>query len=225
MEEKRLLLEIDFSTASPLLIELLLDEASEPAVFEEIAKENMNRPEILGLLMENPDTPNEVRQQIADFLHLPVKPKAEVAVIRKTTEERSQTILQRVQKLSVSERIQLALKGGKEVRTILLRDPNKEVSLNVLANPKLTETEIELVAKSRSMPDEALRKISKKKEWMKNYNVVLALVTNPKTPAGISLPLVSELKTKDLALLGKNKNVSEGIRSTAKKIFRARQAH
>jgi len=225
MEEKRLLLEIDFSTASPLLIELLLDEASEPAVFEEIAKVNMNRPEILGLLMENPDTPNEVRQQIADILSLPVKPKAEVAVIRKTPEERSQTILQRVQKLSVSERIQLALKGGKEVRTILLRDPNKEVSLNVLENPKLTETEIELVAKSRSMPDEALRKISKKKEWMKNYNVVLALVTNPKTPAGISLPLVSELKTKDLALLGKNKNVSEGIRSTAKKIYRARQAH
>jgi len=225
MEENRRLLGIDFSTASPLLVELLIDEASEPAVFEEIAKANMNRPEILGLLMENPDTPNEVRQQIADLLHLPVKPKAEVAVIRKTTEERSQTILQRVQKLSVSERIQLALKGGKEVRTILLRDPNKEVSLNVLENPKLTETEIELVAKSRSMPDEALRKISKKKEWMKNYNVMLALVTNPKTPAGISLPLVSELKTKDLALLGKNKNVSEGIRSTAKKIYRARQAH
>jgi len=225
MEENTRLLGIDFSTASPLLVELLLDEASEPAVFEEIAKENMNRPEILGLLMENPDTPNEVRQQIADFLHLPVKPKAEVAVIRKTTEERSQTILQRVQKLSVSERIQLALKGGKEVRTILLRDPNKEVSLNVLENPKLTETEIELVAKSRSMPDEALRKISKKKAWMKNYNVIHALVTNPKTPPAISLHLVSELKTKDLGLLGKNKNVSEGIRSTAKKIFRARQAH
>lgn len=225
MEENTRLLGIDFSTASPLLVELLLDDASEPVLFEEIAKANMNRPEILGLLMENPDTPNEVRQQIADILNLPVIPKTEVATIRKTSEERSQTILQRVQKLSVSERIQLALKGGKEVRTILLRDPNKEVSLNVLENPKLTETEIELVAKSRSMPDEALRKISKKKAWMKNYNVIHALVTNPKTPPAISLHLVSELKTKDLGLLGKNKNVSEGIRSTAKKIFRARQAH
>ena len=225
MEENTRLLGIDFSTASPLLVELLLDDASEPVLFEEIAKANMNRQEILGLLMENPDTPNEVRQQIADILNLPVILKTEVATIRKTSEERSQTILQRVQKLSVSERIQLALKGGKEVRTILLRDPNKEVSLNVLENPKLTETEIELVAKSRSMPDEALRKISKKKAWMKNYNVIHALVTNPKTPPAISLHLVSELKTKDLGLLGKNKNVSEGIRSTAKKIFRARQAH
>jgi hypothetical protein len=225
MEENRRLLGIDFSTASALLVELLLDDASEPILFEEIAKANMSRPEILGLLMKNPDTPDEVKQQIADILSLPVTPKTEVAAIRRNPEERPQTILQRVQKLSVSERIQLALKGGKEVRTILLRDPNKEVSLTVLENPKLTETEIELVAKSRSMPDEALRKISKKKEWMKNYNVIHALVTNPKTPPAISLHLVSELKTKDLALLGKNKNVSEGVRSTAKKIFKARQAH
>jgi hypothetical protein len=224
MEENRRLLGIDFSTASPLLLELLLDDASEPVLFEEIAKANMNRPEILGLLMENPDTPKEVRQQIADILSLPVTAKTEVA-IRKKAEERSQTILQRIQKLSVSERIQIALRGGKEIRTILLRDPNKEVSLTVLENPKLTETEIELVAKSRSMPEEALRKISKKKEWMKNYNVIHALVTNPKTPPAISLHLVSELKTKDLGLLGKNKNVPEGIRSTAKKIFKARQAH
>lgn len=225
MEEKRILLGIDYSTASPLLVELILEEASEPALFEEIALSNLRRPEILNILIENPDTPDEVRQKIADILHVPVKPKTDVAVARKTSEERSQTMLQRIQRLSVSEKIQLALKGGKEIRTILLRDPNKEVSLTVLDNPKLTETEVELVAKSRSAQDEALRKISKKKEWMKNYSIIHAMVTNPKTPAGISLPLVSELKTRDLALLGKNKNVTEGIRSTAKKLLKARQAH
>jgi hypothetical protein len=223
--EKRLLLDIDYSKASPVLIELILEEASEPALFEEIAQANMQRPEILHILMHHPGTPHEVREPIAGILRLPVKPKTEIAEVRKTPEERSQTILQRIQRLSVSERIQLAFKGGKEIRTILLRDPNKEVSLTVLDNPKLTDTEVELVAKSRSIPDEALRKIAKKKEWMKNYHIIMALVTNPKTPAGISIPLVSDIKTKDLALLGKNKNVSEGVRSIAKKIFRARQAH
>jgi hypothetical protein len=225
MEENRLMLGIDFSTASPLLVELILEEASEPGLFEEIAQANLQRPEILTLLIENPGTPDEVRKKISDFLHLPIKQKSETAVVRKTPEEKSQTILQRVQRLSVSERIQLALKGGKEIRTILLRDPNKEVSLTVLGNPKLTETEVELIAKSRSAPDEALRTISKKKEWMKSYSIVQALVTNPKTPSGIALPLVSELKTRDLALTAKNKNVSEGIRSTAKKLLKARQAH
>ncbi len=58
---------------------------------------------------------------------------------------------------------------------------------------------------------------------MKNYNIILALVTNPKTPAGIAVGLVSELKTRDLALLEKNKNVSEGVRVTAKRLLRARK--
>jgi hypothetical protein len=105
-----------------------------------------------------------------------------------------------------------------------MRDPNKEVRLSP-SNPKLTDTEVELIARSRSIPDEALRTITKKREWMKNYNVMLALLTNPKLPVGIALRLVSELKTKDLALLEKNKNVSEGLRGAAKKILRARKAH
>lgn len=115
--------------------------------------------------------------------------------------------------------------GGKEVRAILLRDPNKEVSLTVLENPKITETEIENIAKSRSISDEALRKITKKRKWMKNYNIILSLVTNPKTAANIAVNLVSELRTRDLALLEKNKNVPEGVRITAKKLLKARKAH
>lgn len=225
MTEDRFLIGFELSAASKETIELLLEDPFDPSIFEEVAKANLNRPEILALLLENPDTPDEVMQYVSSALRVPVKPKSEIAKSHKPPEVRSQGILQRIQKLNVAEKIHLALKGGKEIRTILLRDPNKEVSLTVLANPKLTETEVELIAKSRSVPDEALRKITKKKEWMRNYSIVFALVTNPKTPVGIAVPLVSELKTKDLALLEKNKNVSEGIRATAKKIVRARRPH
>ncbi len=225
MEEGKLLIGVDLATASPLLIELLIDDAPDPAVFAEIAKANMNRPEILTLLSQHADTPDEVRQMISQTLQVPVQKKSETIKIEKTTEEKSQTILQRIQKLTISERILLALRGGKEVRSILLRDPNKEISLTVLENPKITETEIENIAKSRSISEEALRKITKKREWMKNYNIIQALVTNPKTPAGVAVNLVSELRTKDLVMLEKNKNVSEGVRITAKKLLKARKAH
>jgi len=225
VEENKVLIGLDLSTASPLAIELLIEDAVDPLLYREIADANMNRPDILRLLVENPDIPDEVRQQAAQILNVPVKQKTEIVRVRKSPEERAQTILQRIQKLSVSERIQLALKGGKEIRTILLRDNNKEVSLTVLDNPKLTETEIELIARSRSISDEALRKITKKREWMKTYGVIYALATNPKTPPGIAVHLVNELKTKDLGLLEKNKNVSEGVRATAKKLLRARKAH
>ena len=225
MEEDRILIGIDFSNASKEVIELLIEDASETSIFEEIAKANMNRPEILTLLLENPDIPDEVRQQVAGALQVPVKARSEIVKVKKSPEVRTQTILQKIQKLSVSNKIHLALRGGKEIRSILLRDPSKEVVLTVLENPKLTDTEIELISKSRSIPDEVLRKITKKREWMKNYNVILGLVTNPKTPPGISVALVNELKTRDLAILEKNKNVIEGVRATAKKILRARKAH
>jgi hypothetical protein len=225
MEEDRILIGIDFSNASKEVIELLIEDVSETSIFEEIAKANMNRPEILALLLENPDIPDEVRQQVAGALQVPVKARSEIVKVKKSPEVRTQTILQKIQKLSVSNKIHLALRGGKEIRSILLRDPSKEVVLTVLENPKLTETEIELISKSRSIPDEVLRKITKKRGWMKNYNVILGLVTNPKTPPGISVVLVNELKTRDLAILEKNKNVIEGVRATAKKILRARKSH
>lgn len=222
MNEEKILIDIDLSIASKDLIELLIEEATDPTIYKQIIEANAKRPEILRILLDNPSTPEEIRAYIAQVLKSP----SETKVILKTygnDEERKKTLLQKIQKLSVSEKLLLALRGGKEVRSILLRDPNKEIALNVLENPKITETEIETIARSRSISDEALRKISKKREWMKNYNIILALVTNPKTPAGLAVSLVSELKTKDLVLLEKNKNVSEGVRITAKKLLKARK--
>jgi len=223
MDEEKILIGIDLSTASEVLVELIIEDAVDASVFEEIARANVNRPEILRLLLDSPDTPDEARALVSGMLSTPAKPKSEIVRAQKTPEARTHGILQRIQKLNVSEKIQLALRGGKEIRTILMRDPNKEVCLTVLENPKLTDTEVELIARSRSIPDEALRKITKKREWMKNYNIMLALLTNPKLPTGIALPLVSELKTRDLAMLEKNRNVSEGLRGTAKKLLRARK--
>ena len=128
---------------------------------------NTNRPDILKFLAESPDTPEDIKHKLSQYLPVTAKPKPEVTKAKKPPEERAQSILQRLQKLTVSERILLALRGNKEVRTILLRDTNKEVVMTVLDNPKITETEIEILAKSRSVSDDVLRKITKKREWMK----------------------------------------------------------
>ena len=223
MDEKRVLLEIDLSTASPLLIELLIEDAADASIFEEIVKANADRQEILQLLLDSIHTPDDVKDKLARTVRVPAK-RDEKPKVRQQ-EERELTILQRVQKLSISEKILIALRGGREIRNILFRDPNKEVALTVLENPKITETEVELIARSRSISDEALRKITKKREWMKNYSIKSALVTNPKTPTSLAIQLVSDMKTKDLVLLQKNKNVAEGVRVTAKRLLRARKGY
>jgi hypothetical protein len=222
MEEQKLL-GIDFSTASQELIEVIIEESEDPSVFTEIAKANMKRPEILKLLLESPDVSEEARNLISDTLQVPVAFRAEVPKVRKTPEMRSLTLLQRIQRLSFGEKRLLALRGGKEVRSILIKDPNKEIILAVLDNPKITETEIEIITKSRSAPEEVLRKIIKKREWMKNYVIVLSVVSNPKTPAGNAVPLLSELKTKDLSILAKSKNISEAVRTASKRLLQARK--
>jgi hypothetical protein len=222
MEEQKLL-GIDFSTASQELIEVIIEESEDPSVFTEIAKANMKRPEILKLLLESPDVPEEARNLIGVALQIPVASRAEVPKIRKTPEMRSLTLLQRIQRLSFGEKRLLALRGGKEVRSILIKDPNKEIVLAVLDNPKITETEIEIITKSRSAPEEVLRKIIRKREWMKNYVIVLSVVSNPKTPAGNAVSLLSELKTKDLSILAKSKNISEAVRAASKRLLQARK--
>jgi hypothetical protein len=222
LEEQRLL-ELDFSSAPKEVIELLIEDASDSSIFEDIVKANFKRPEILKLVLDCPDTPLSVREQIAEVLKTPVRNFQKIEKSPRKPETRAQTIYQKIQSLSFSEKRLLALRGGREVRSVLLKDPNKEISLTVLENPKITETEVELIAKSRSSPDEAIRKIIRKREWMKNYSIVLALVSNPKTPPGVGIPLLSGLKTKDLISLEKNKNVSEAIRSSARALLRGRK--
>lgn len=221
MEDNRLQIGLDLANASAEVIEVLLEDSSEPDVFSEVAHANTARPEILKILLENPDTPEEVRHFVSGVMQLPTAPgkKGDGTA----PEKRVESLVQRLQRLSVSARIQLALKGGREIRGILVRDSNKEVMLSVLENGKITESEVEMMAKSRQTLEEALRRIARNRDWMKNYSVVQGLVSNPKTPAGIAVAHVSDLKTKDLVILEKNKNVAEVVRSASKKLLQARK--
>ncbi len=90
-------------------------------------------------------------------------------------------------------------------------------------NPKISETEIELIARQKATSVDVLRAIAKKREWLKTYSIVHALVTNPKTPPGIGLKHLYDLRLKDLSLLTKNRNVSPVVRVTAKKLVKARK--
>ncbi len=214
---------VDLSIASKEIIEALISEAGETAIFEEVLKANTRRHDILRLLAESPYTPENIREDAAKILQIPVEVSALLEETEQTAEQRTQTLLQKVQGLTVAEKRLLAMRGGREARSILIKDTNKQIVMAVLDNPKIKEPEVEMFAHSRSIPDEALRAITRNKEWMKNYGVLLAVVSNPKTPAGVAAPLLYGLKTKDLASLEKNRNIAEVIRTTAKKIVQVRK--
>jgi len=133
-----------------------------------------------------------------------------------------QTLLQRLTRMNVVERIQLAVKGGREERMLLIRDPNKIVQRAVLQSPRLTDTEVESFAGMANLTDEVLRNISMNRNFMKNYVVVKNLSKNPKTPLDVSLRLIQRLTATDLKQLTTNKNIPETLRTTAMKLQRQR---
>ena len=119
--------------------------------------------------------------------------------------------------LNAAQKAILAMKGGREERLILVRDSNRTVALAVLKNGRITDTEVESIAKMRNINNEVLRQIGGAREWTKNYAVVTSLIHNPRTPQGISTNFVNRLSNHDLKNVASNRDVPELIRRMAKR--------
>jgi len=131
--------------------------------------------------------------------------------------ESKESATQRVAQMGFSQKLKAAVKGSREMRTILIRDPNKMISAAVLSSPKLTENEIEAFARMASLSEEVLRIIGQNRAWTKSYKVVLGLTKNPKTPLAMALTFMTRLNSTDLKGLSVDRNVPEGLRVAARK--------
>ncbi|HET6169411.1 MAG TPA: hypothetical protein VFE01_04480 [Terracidiphilus sp.] len=146
-----------------------------------------------------------------------VKPTAHA---KPAGEPKRENTLQKINHLDVKGRIQLALKGNKEERSILIRDGTKVVALAVLEAPKLSDGEVEKFASQKNVLESVLRQIPLKRRFMKNYIVVRNLCANPRTPLDLGLGLMKNLLIQDLKNISANKEVSETIRKLALKMYK-----
>ena len=128
--------------------------------------------------------------------------------------------MQKINRLDVKGRIQLALKGSKEERSILIRDGTKVVAFAVLEAPKLSDGEVEKFALQKNVLEAVLRQIPLKRRFMKNYIVVRNLVANPRTPLDLGMGLMKHLQIQDLKSVSNNKEISETVRKMAMKLYK-----
>jgi hypothetical protein len=147
------------------------------------------------------------------------KPAVRAAAAPPVAAKRENT-MQKINGLDVKGRIQLALKGNKEERSILIRDGTKVVALSVLDAPKLSDGEVEKFALQKNVLEAVLRQIPLKRRFMKNYIVVRNLVANPRTPLDLGLGLMKHLMVVDLKNISANKEVSETVRKLAMKMYK-----
>ena len=148
---------------------------------------------------------------------------AKKAPVKKTflsvAEERG-SALQKISKLDIKGRIQLAMKGTKEERSLLIRDGTKIVALAVLESPKVSDGEVERFASQKNVLEAVLRGIPMKRRFAKNYLIVRNLVFNPRTPLDLSLSLMKNILIGDLRHLSANKEVSDTVRKLATKMLK-----
>jgi hypothetical protein len=135
-------------------------------------------------------------------------------------EEERGSALQKISKLDIKGRIQLAMKGNKEERSLLIRDGTKIVALAVLDSPKISDAEAERFASQKNVLEAVLRAIPMKRRFAKHYGIVRNLVFNPRTPLDVSLGLMKNILVHDLRNLAGNKEVSETVRKLALKMFK-----
>jgi hypothetical protein len=181
--------------------------------------------DVLAAFIARSDVPAELREF---FLKRDIQPGAVPAssdaplVDEDQTEygaegEETGSVSQQIANMTVPQKVKAAMKGTREMRAILIRDPNRMVAGSVLSCPKLTEQEVESFARMANVTEEVLRTIAQTRGWVKNYGIALGLTKNPKTPLALSLTLLHRLNDRDVRAVSIDRNVPEPLRVAARK--------
>lgn len=218
-----------------ILMILTSDADSE---IREIAKATLGLlpPELVASFIARSDVPLELREF---FIARGITPSATPAPdfdeplldtdlsgldLGQQADETALTFGQRLANMGVPEKLKCAMKGTREMRSVLIRDPNRLVGAAVLSCPKVNEAEVEAFAKMGNVSEDILRTIANTRAWTKNYGVVLSLVKNSKTPVAMSMTLMQRLTESDVKKVAADRNVPEALRLAAKKRAAANRA-
>lgn len=192
---------------------------------------------IIRGILNNPYTPDEsiiaLKQLLVDINEesIELEKDYETEKFDKDEEEKTNTFIdkiekeiednlnQKISKMSIPEKIKLALKGNKSARMVLVKDPNKQISTSVLGNPKITEDEISFIAKNKSTPEHIMREIARNNTWINNYNILRDIMFNPKTPIDITMAQLGRMSVSDLEKLSKSKDVPSALKNQAQRMY------
>ena len=136
-------------------------------------------------------------------------------------EKKSESLAARIARLNISQKIRLALLGNSMERALLMRTPNKIVQRAVIRSSGVSDQEAMTFAQNRALPDEIIAYIAANKQWTRHYHMKLLLVKNPKTPVGAAMTFLRMLRSADMRLIARDRNVSPMIAKAAKNLLTA----
>ena len=197
----------------------------------------LGAPVIVEKLFENPHLSTDIKRRADEFLEeFFLKKEREAGTLEEAEEapapepvaaspveeaekadDPTKSLFARIATMNVVQKIRLAWRGNKEERLFLVRDSNRLVSTAVLKSPKTREADVETIANMKSVSEDVLRAIALRREWMRKYSIMAAIVKNPRSPIDATLSLVLRLNHTDQKKLSQDRNVPEALRSTARR--------
>lgn len=212
----------------------------------------LEAPEILEALERNPQQTSYAKRRIWEYReHLlprekvpPKTPEQVAAEADRWTEEEIREAVEEVRAkpregervddplglnegqirmLPLPARIRLARAAGPQLRRVLVRDTNAQVALSVLNQGQITDQELEVIANSRAVHIDVLNELVKRREWVRKYGVVKALVRNPRTNLSAAMRLLPRLSFNDLRAVARDRNVPQAVRSQALRLGQSKR--
>ena len=121
--------------------------------------------------------------------------------------------------MSTSEKVQLALHGEREARSLLCRERAGVIQASVVRNPKVSLDEVTALARSPQLAPDAAEMIANHVTFGVSSQIALALVRNPRTPIPVAVEMVKKLQPNDLRAVAKGLGVRAQITQAARKIL------
>lgn len=130
--------------------------------------------------------------------------------------DKFQPIYAQIAQMTITQKIRRATLGTGPERMLLVRDTNRLVATAAASSPLLKDGEAARIAASRNVIDDVLRIIAMNRDFTRNYQVKLNLVSNPRTPFTFSSRIIPLLRDNDLRSLSKSKNVPAAIQTAVR---------
>jgi hypothetical protein len=128
-----------------------------------------------------------------------------------------------IRMLPLPARIKLSRGASRSLRNLLVRDPNARVAISTLSSNAVSDQEVEAVARNRSVVEDVLVFIARRREWNGKTNILRSLAGNPRTPVAVSMQIVPKLPVRDLKDLGRDKNIPDAVRTLALRLYRIKR--
>ena len=131
--------------------------------------------------------------------------------------------VQKIYRSNTAEKLITALKGSREERSILIRDPNRLVATAVLGSPRITEAEIESISahEERVRPRSCARSATHREWTQEVHRASTTWCATRGLPSESRLGMVPRLNPRDIKGIAVDRNVPEPVRKQAQKFVKA----